>query len=232
MSLSSSVADATDCTLVEASSEADVTLTASSCERTAVVVKVRADASSSVEADETVSTISPMADSNSYREVDHVGLALLRDGPILPDLGFGLVLRLLFRTDLERFDGCAISPISSRRPRPGSTISKLPLASSIMAPRIADRGPDIERPMKEAGSQHDRRDQHDRDHDSALDGFTLRRVRPFASDRIVLTDVETALMTGSIAAKDSDIVFNSAASVRAVAIHDEKSRWISRQASA
>jgi len=39
-----------------------------------------------------------------------------------------------------------------------------------------------------------------------------------------LTDVETALMTGSIAAKDSDIVFNSAASVRAVAIHDEKSR--------
>jgi hypothetical protein len=36
----------------------------SSCERTAVVVNVLADASSSVEADETVSTMSPMADSN------------------------------------------------------------------------------------------------------------------------------------------------------------------------
>ena len=57
----SSVADATDCTLVEASSEAAATVVASSCERSAVEVSVVADASSSVDADDTVSTISPTA---------------------------------------------------------------------------------------------------------------------------------------------------------------------------
>ena len=61
----SSVAEATDCTLVEASSEAAATIVASSCARSAVEVSVVAEASSSVEADDTVSTISPTAPSNS-----------------------------------------------------------------------------------------------------------------------------------------------------------------------
>ena len=52
---SSSVADATDCTLVEASSEAAATTVASCCARSAVEVSVVAEASSSVEADDTVS---------------------------------------------------------------------------------------------------------------------------------------------------------------------------------
>jgi hypothetical protein len=58
---SSSVAEATDCTLVEASSEAAATLVVTSCARSAVDVSVPAEASSSVEADDTVSTISPTA---------------------------------------------------------------------------------------------------------------------------------------------------------------------------
>ena len=61
----SSVADATDCTLVEASSDAAATMVVSSCARSAVAVSVPAEASSSVEADDTVSTISPTAPSKS-----------------------------------------------------------------------------------------------------------------------------------------------------------------------
>ena len=57
------MADATDCTLVDASSEAAATIVVSSCDRSAVVVSVEAEASSSVEADDTVSTISPTASS-------------------------------------------------------------------------------------------------------------------------------------------------------------------------
>ena len=56
----SSVADATDCTLVEASSDAAATIVVSSCERSAVADSVPAEASSSVEADDTVWTISPI----------------------------------------------------------------------------------------------------------------------------------------------------------------------------
>jgi len=56
---SSSVAEATDCTLAEASSDAAATAVARSCERVAVEVRVVADASSSVDAEDTDSTISP-----------------------------------------------------------------------------------------------------------------------------------------------------------------------------
>ena len=56
-----SVAEATDCTLVEASSEASPTMVVSSCDRSAVAVSVLAEASSSLEAKDTVSTISPTA---------------------------------------------------------------------------------------------------------------------------------------------------------------------------
>jgi hypothetical protein len=63
--VSSSVAEATDCTLVEASSEAAATIVVNSCDRTAVDVSVPAEASSSVDAEDTVSMISPTAPSKS-----------------------------------------------------------------------------------------------------------------------------------------------------------------------
>src|SRR5713226_8240001 len=61
----SSVAEATDCTLVEASSDAAATMEVISCARSAVDVNVPAEVSSSIEADDTVSTIWPTAPSNS-----------------------------------------------------------------------------------------------------------------------------------------------------------------------
>ena len=60
-----SVADATDWTLVEASAEAAATTVVSFCERSAALVKVPAEDSSSVEAEETVPTISPIRASKS-----------------------------------------------------------------------------------------------------------------------------------------------------------------------
>lgn len=58
------MADATDCTFVDACSDAAATVVVNSCDRSAITVSVVAEASSSVEADETVSTISPTAASN------------------------------------------------------------------------------------------------------------------------------------------------------------------------
>ena len=48
------MAEATDCTFVEASSEAAATVVVTCCARSAVLVRVPADASSSVEAEDTV----------------------------------------------------------------------------------------------------------------------------------------------------------------------------------
>ncbi len=61
----SSVAEATDCTLAEASSDADATIVVSSRARSAVEVSVPAEASSCVEAEDTVATIPPIIDSKS-----------------------------------------------------------------------------------------------------------------------------------------------------------------------
>src|SRR6185369_10906880 len=61
----SSVEEATDCTLVEASSEAAATIVVSSWARSAVAVSVPAEASSSLDAEDTVSTILPTAPSKS-----------------------------------------------------------------------------------------------------------------------------------------------------------------------
>ena len=61
---SSSEADATDCTLADASSDAAATAIDSDCVVSAVRVNVLADTSSSVEADDTVATIVPIAASN------------------------------------------------------------------------------------------------------------------------------------------------------------------------
>ena len=76
----------------------------SSCARSAVEVSVPAEASSSVEADETVSTISPTATFEIVGELDHVGLALLGGDLVLLDLGFGLVAGLLLGLDFEGLD--------------------------------------------------------------------------------------------------------------------------------
>ena len=61
----SSVAEATDCTLVEASSEAAATAVVTCWACSAVLVSVPAEASSSVEADDSEPTNSPISDSNS-----------------------------------------------------------------------------------------------------------------------------------------------------------------------
>ena len=74
---SSSVAVATDCTLPVASPEATATTEVSSCARCAVVASVEDDASSSVDAEDTVSMISPTARFEAVGKVDHVALALL-----------------------------------------------------------------------------------------------------------------------------------------------------------
>jgi hypothetical protein len=63
---------------VEASSEAAATMVVSSCERSAVAVSVPADASSSVEAEETVSMISPTDRLKGIGQLDHLGLVLPR----------------------------------------------------------------------------------------------------------------------------------------------------------
>ena len=61
----SSGSEATDCTLVEASSDA-ATILVYSCDRSAVAVRVPAEASNFVDADDTVSIISPTAASKSF----------------------------------------------------------------------------------------------------------------------------------------------------------------------
>ena len=79
---SSSVAEATDCTLVEASSEAAATAVVSCCERSAVDDSVPAEASSWVEAEDTVWTISPIIDFEIAGDAVDPAAAL--------DLGFGV----------------------------------------------------------------------------------------------------------------------------------------------
>ena len=83
----SSVAEATDWTLAEASSEAAATTPESCWVVSAVLVSVPAAASSSVEADDTVSMMSPTAASNSSASLC---IAALRRPP--PPLGRGLLL--------------------------------------------------------------------------------------------------------------------------------------------
>ena len=64
-------------------------------------MSVEAEASSSVEAEDTVSTISPTAASKFICQLDHVVLALPCRDPILLGLGFGFRAGLLLRLDLE-----------------------------------------------------------------------------------------------------------------------------------
>ncbi len=119
---SSSVADATDCTLVEASSEAAATVVASSCERSAVEVSVVAEASSSVEADATVSTISPTARSKPSASCS---MSARRCAAVRASASFcSRSIRILARPlSLNTSAVLATSPTSSRRSVPRTATS-------------------------------------------------------------------------------------------------------------
>jgi hypothetical protein len=210
--------------LVEASSEAAATMVASSCERVAVVVNVSAEASSSVEADDTVSTISPTADSNPSAIL--IMSALRCWAAIWSCLTLASASSRAFCSalTLKVSTACAISPISSERPGPGSTIAKLPLASSIIAAVIADSGFETDRPMNNPAPNTE----------TAISRTAISIARSIrsrsatfnlsASALMPLTDFDTSSMTGSTAAKDSDIAFNSPASFSACSIQAWKSR--------
>ena len=130
---SSSVADATDCTLVVASSEAAATAVVRACDRSAVEVSVVTDASSSVEADDTVSTISPTAAS---KESASLTISALRCWAAIWScliLASASSRAFCSETTLNFSTAPATPPTSSLRPRPGSTTAKLPPASSSIA---------------------------------------------------------------------------------------------------
>jgi len=133
--------------LVAASSEAASTNVASSVDRLAVVVRDVAEASSSLAADDTVSTISPIAPPKSSAIL--IMSARRRSAASLSCLIFSSASSCAFRSALilNVSTACAISTISSGRPSPGRTTAKLPLASSIIAARIADSGLETDRPM-------------------------------------------------------------------------------------
>ena len=196
----------------------------SSCERTAVDVSAPAEASSSVEAEDTVSTISPTAPSKASAILIMSALRCSRRDLVLPDLGFRLVARLLLGVDLEGLHRLRDVADFVGRPRPGSTIAKLPFASSIIAAFIADSGLETDRPMNNPADQHRHRDHQDGDFDHPLDAVALRDVQPLASTLMPLTDFDTASITGSIAENDSDIAFSSSASFSACSIQAWKSR--------
>ena len=126
----SSVADATDCTLVEASSEAAETVVASSCARSAVEVSVPADASSSVEAEETVSTISPIMASKS-----RVMLSTRRPRSILASASRAAASSAAFLATSASLNTCkasAMAPISVCSPRRVTVAERSPLPSACI----------------------------------------------------------------------------------------------------
>src|SRR5664279_3900425 len=124
----------TDCTLVEASSEAAATMVVSSCERAAVEVSVLAEASSSVDADDTVSTISPTADSKLSASLTMSALRCL--AATWSCLTLASASSRAFSSAFSRITATVLarSPISSPRSAPGMTISRLPPAIWPSAP--------------------------------------------------------------------------------------------------
>src|SRR5262245_31764714 len=97
----SSVADATDWTLAEASSEAAATMVESSCPRPAVAVSEPAEQFQFGRGRR--HRFDDLADRHlePIGELVHLGLALLGGDPVLPDLGLGLLARLLLGDMLE-----------------------------------------------------------------------------------------------------------------------------------
>ncbi len=140
---SSSVAEATDCTLVEASSDAAATTVVSSCARSAVAVSVEAEASSSVDAEDTVSTISPTAPSNWSASLTISALRCCAAISSCRCLASASSRAFCSETTLNFSTAPATWPSSSLRPRPGNTTEKFPPASSSIA-LLSER---IGRPM-------------------------------------------------------------------------------------
>jgi hypothetical protein len=129
----SSVADATDCTFAEACSDAAATDVVTSWARSAVEVSVVADASSSVEADDTVWITSPTAASKSLASLF---ISCLRCAASLRSCSaFSLASRraLSSSISLMPLTALAVCPISSARSVP---------ETSTLSPRaIACRSP-------------------------------------------------------------------------------------------
>ena len=124
------MADATDCTLVEASSEAADTVVASSCARSAVEVSVPAEASSSVEADDTVSTIWPIMASKS-----RVMLSTRRPRSILASASRAAASSAAFlaiSASLNTCNASAMTPISVFSPRRVTAADRSPLPSACI----------------------------------------------------------------------------------------------------
>ena len=160
----SSVADATDCTLVEASSEAAATAVVSSCARSAVEVSVPAATSSSPDADETVSTILPTAASKPSASLFMSALRWRATTSSCLILSSASSRAFSAALTLKPSTACAMSPTSSLRSSPGSTTPKLPPASSFM--------PEV-RPASGANdaARNQERDRKPEQHGDAGNGF-------------------------------------------------------------
>ncbi len=148
----SSVAEATDWMLVEASSEAPATWLDRPCVVSAVRVKMPAACSSCPAEDETLETIEPTAVSKSSAK--RISSARRAAPAALFCASWAAASRsaLAIACSLNSSTAPAISPSSSLRPRPGSTTSNLPFASSRMARHIAVIGAEMPRPSTSAST--------------------------------------------------------------------------------
>ena len=136
----SSVAEATDWTFADASSDADATLTESRWVESAVCVSDPAAASSSVDADETVLTISPTAASNSSASLRIWARRRTASSCSCSALASASLRAFSCARILNFSTASATSPISSLRPNPGRTVSKFPDARSFIATLRARMG--------------------------------------------------------------------------------------------
>ena len=187
----SSVEEATDCTLVEASSEAAATIVVSSWARSAVAVSVPAEASSSVDADDTVSTILPTAPSKSSASLIISALRRRAATWSCSTLASASSRALCSAFSRMTVTVLARSPISSPRPAPGISTSRSPPAILPNAPfrRVIGRATPRKENTTEAISDSDDDDRHDQvdlvgtlgiGHDLVLGGL---RILLRASDR-------------------------------------------------
>jgi len=138
--------------LEEACSDAAATTTVRCWVDSAVLRRLPAAVSSCAEAADTVCTTPPTV-SSKLSASRHIS-ALRADAAACAAASRSCASRSAFSTalSLNVSTAPAMSPISSLRPSPGSTTSKLPSASLRIAPVIADSGRDIARPIIQASS--------------------------------------------------------------------------------
>ena len=143
--------------LLEASSEAPATWLDRLWVVSAVRVSVPAAASSCTADDETLETMAPTASSNSSaKRISSARRAALAALFCASWVAASRSARATACT-LNSSTALAISPSSSLRPRPGSTTSKLPAASSRIALHIAVIGREMPLPRKKAQTQPSRK---------------------------------------------------------------------------